>query len=81
MKIVDINRETLAPGTVFHFKNSLDRHILVDYNNSPFGCIFVNLDKEYAFEWDWIPEYEEVRFWKKDDDEDYQGVCLEWPEA
>ena len=78
MKIVDINRETLPANTVFHFKNSTDRCIMVDYEGSEFDCLFVNLDEGVAFEWPDVEEVYDFEFYTKEDDEDFKGVNLEW---
>lgn len=72
-KIVDINRETLNPMTLFRFKNSThpflmgkygDEEMFIDYSN---GKIYTFID---------IIECTDFEFYTSDTDDDYFGVML-----
>lgn len=72
-KIININRETLNPLTIFRFKNSThpflignygDEQMFIDYSN---GEIYTFMD---------IIERTDFEFYTSDTDDDYFGVML-----
>lgn len=77
--IVDWNREDLR-GQVFHFKNSLRPFMAV--KNCAWENFFLDLNEGIFYTLYELLEVEGLRFYEKEDDEDFMGVDvvgrLEW---
>lgn len=72
--IIDWNRQTLKPGQVFHFKNSLRPFISVDNTSGDFCFLDFNEMKIYTFD---ELEYEGLYFYTDETDDDFMGVELD----
>ena len=73
--IIDINRKDIHEK--FHFKNSTDRFILVDYDATT--KLFINLDLKVAYQWEDL-DYYGFYFYEDENDEDFKGVSTDWNE-
>ena len=77
--IKDWNRENLQ-GQVFHFKNSLRPFIAIQ--DGAWDNYFLDLSEGIFYTLHELLEVEELRFYEKEDDEDFMGVDvvgrLEW---
>ena len=73
--IIDFNRESIPVGTEFHFQHSLRRfiHVTDGYDND----FFVDLDEGKLYDLESL-SYDELDFYRKDDDEDFMGVNTDW---
>lgn len=71
--IKDWNREDLQ-GQVFHFKNSLRPFTTV--KNSAFDYFFLDLNEGIFYSLYELLEYEGLRFYEKENDEDFMGVKI-----
>lgn len=79
--IKDWNREDLQ-GQIFHFKNSLRPFTAV--NNCAWDNLFLDLNEGIVYSFYELLEVEGLRFYEKEDDEDFMGVKIaghvEWVE-
>lgn len=70
--IKDWNRGEVLDGTIFYFKNSLRPFVTV-YVESMDETLFIDLHNCIGYNFDDL-EYNELKFYTKDDDEDFKGV-------
>lgn len=69
--IKDWNRSEVLGNTVFHFKNSLRPFVSVPTNN--YDDIFIDINEWVAYTF-YDLEFEGLKFYEKEDDEDFKGV-------
>ena len=77
--IIVWNRTTLERGQVFHFANSL--RPFIEISPTKFDTLFLDIDEMVAYNFDEL-EYQDLKFYRKEDDDDFLGVDidghLEW---
>ncbi len=66
--IIDVNRT--STDKVFHFRNSLQRFILIEYHCEK---VFLNLETRVAYDFCDVEDYG-FSFYRDEDDEDFCGV-------
>lgn len=71
--IVDWNRQTLKPGQVFHFKNSL--RPFIEIRDSTEEIFFLDFNEMKIYTFDEL-QYDGLNFYEDEDDEDFKGVEL-----
>ena len=83
--IKDLNRNEVKAGEVFHFQNSLEPFVYVDYPDCDFEMMFFNINSNRLYSFVDL-DILGLKFYSKDDDEDFLGVevdgkiKLEWVE-
>ena len=72
--IKDWNRNELKKGEVFHFQHSLRPFVSIDSLEET--NLFLDIDEMVVYPFDAL-EYEGLKFYTKEEDEDFMGVEID----
>lgn len=72
--IKDWNRNEIKKGEVFHFQHSLRPFISIDSTEET--NLFLDIDEMVIYPFD-VLEYEGLKFYTKEEDDDFMGVEID----